>query len=123
MKLNASKLKKKVFRIEVPKEEVDHNEMMRVKLENVKRELKADSSAKDEKIEKLGKRTVELEKSMEVMKEEMSEMKREAEELSLEYKKKDFKMNSIIKESDLQRQEIGILRKALEEFHKKFSLL
>jgi hypothetical protein len=50
-------------------------------------------------------------------------MKKEGEELSLEYKKKDFKMNSIIKESDLQRQEIAILRKSLEEFHKKFSLL
>lgn len=88
--------------------------MMRAKLESVRRELKAESSAKDEKMEKLAKRTAELEKSMEVMREEVAEMKREAEELSLEYKKKDFKMNSIVKESDLQRQEIAILRKALE---------
>ena len=87
--------------------------MMRAKLESIKRELKAESSAKDEKIEKLTRRTLELEKGVEGMKEEVAEMKREAEELSLEYKKKDFKMNSIVKESDLQRQEIGILRKAL----------
>ena len=46
--------------------------MLRVKLQNVRRELKAESSAKDEKIEKLTKRTVELEKSMEVMKEEVA---------------------------------------------------
>lgn len=79
MKLNASKLKKKVFRIEIPKVEVDPNEMMRVKLENMKRELKAESSAKEDKIDRLAKRTVELEKSVELMKEEVAEMKREAE--------------------------------------------
>lgn len=34
--------------------------MMRIKIENMKRELKAESSAKDEKIDKLARRTTEL---------------------------------------------------------------
>lgn len=41
MKLNASKLKKKVFRLEIVKEEIDHNEMMRIKIKNMKREFNA----------------------------------------------------------------------------------
>ena len=58
MKLNASKLKKKVFRLQLQKQKIDQNEMLRLKFETMKKEFKNVLSVKDEKIEELTKKTV-----------------------------------------------------------------
>lgn len=71
MKLNASKLKKKVFRLQIARQKIDQNEMLALKFENMRKEFKHLLAVKDEKIAELTKMTSELASSVEVLKEEV----------------------------------------------------
>lgn len=57
--------------------------MLRLKFQTMKKEFKTVLSVKDEKIEELTKKTVQLTTTVEVLKQEVLEMKRQGEELSL----------------------------------------
>lgn len=79
MKLNASKLKKKVFKLQIERQKIDQNEMLALKFENMRKEFKHLLAVKDERIAELTKKSVELTNNVEALKEEVSEMKREGE--------------------------------------------
>lgn len=57
MKLNASKLKKKVLRINLMKYKMEEEEFMKMKLETLSRDVKLEMDSREERIKFLVKRT------------------------------------------------------------------
>jgi hypothetical protein len=57
MKLNASKLKKNVLRINLMKYKMEEEEFMKMKLETLSRDVKLEMDSREERIKFLVKRT------------------------------------------------------------------
>lgn len=83
MRLNATKLKKKLIKIKMEKWEIEEPELIKLKLENLSKEFKKEAALKDDKIKKLMRSNEEHEETITILKEEIAEIKRDQENLFL----------------------------------------